>query len=289
MICPACDSNSPSTGSPERFSTHQTPSNDPAAPKFTSLETFDPKNLKLPLHLCPSLPLGCRQSFERCRRAALLAYDGFKNLTEIHSLRYKAMCPPPNPNNLARPSVYSFSRAYLHSLSVDHLLNWPVLRANVVTIAHPPKIPAEILSFTVDQRAYEAYLVGFERVLTCYVNGAYWEYMRAKDAVEDVIAKANMNVVDRRMWRHFWTARFLVENESWEEDLKNMVLPSWDEIVEELDTVIWERVEGAVTLDSLVRAEREVVGVDKNDEDEYGVEGYEIYDFMLDEDVMDAG
>ncbi|KAK1141511.1 hypothetical protein N8T08_009051 [Aspergillus melleus] len=63
-----------------------------------------------------------------------------------------------------------------------------------------------------------------------------------------------MGEMNIRMWRQFWEERFLAENEKREADLKNVVLPQWDEVVDELYQAILERAEGAERLMGLLQA-----------------------------------
>ena len=165
---------------------------------------------------------------EACRLAALHAYSGFRDLAHIYSLRYQAMCPQPQAQSQPDPEDGAmhehkhkhehpalFLRSYLHCLSINHLLNWLGLRDSALTITRAPKIPAEILSFTIDRAAYEGYLLNFQTAMDRYIQDVYAEFMRAMRAVEEAIENAGMGGMDRRMWREFWEGEFLGENAKW--------------------------------------------------------------------------
>ncbi|KAI9038049.1 uncharacterized protein KD926_011387 [Aspergillus affinis] len=297
MFCPICHPNHLYVEAPvfiTSFQIHETHGTTAPDARFPSLTTFDQGQLKLAQHLSTILPHECRQSFEACRIAALKAYDGFKKLTDLHSFRYKAMCPqadvadgpntdtntdagagveadnpgppsdsyepePEQPNKPDYPDLppvpVPFSAFALHCASIDHLLNWPVLHnQDTLTVSHPPKIPPEILSFMVNQSAYEAYMDAFQDEVDQYITGVYEGYGKAKKDLEETIWKSGIGEMNIRMWRQFWEEGFLAQNEKWEEDLRNVVLPEWDEIVDELYQAILERVEGADGMMNMLQA-----------------------------------
>ncbi|KAH8425542.1 uncharacterized protein LDX57_003293 [Aspergillus melleus] len=140
-----------------------------------------------------------------------------------------------------------------------------------LAVIHPPKIPPEVLSFTVNQSAYETYVDEFQDEVDRYITGVYESYVKAKKNLDETTRKSEMGEMNIRMWRQFWEERFLAENEKWEADLKNVVLPQWDEVVDELNQAILERIEGAERMMGLLQAsEREGEGGEEGDDGDRG-------------------
>ncbi|THC93431.1 hypothetical protein EYZ11_007090 [Aspergillus tanneri] len=158
------------------------------------------------------------------------------------------------------------SIAYLHSKSVQRLLDWPSnYVANSPTLAPPAKIPAEVLSFTVDQRAYNAYTRQFKTAVDTYLQGDYQLFLDSKVGMENLIAKSNIGHMEHRMWEYFWYRVFIPENAKWEAHLRDLALPSWESIVSEMYKAIVQRVEGADRLTRKLCAGRKTSGLHWDD------------------------
>lgn len=197
---------------------------------------FDKDSLVLPSWLKSITPKAALTALHEVREAATIAFNGLKALELKHSARHKAMCPTTHPLQHA-----------LHADSVDRLINWATdMKPHNPTLAPAPKLSPYVLQFHVDQRAYDAFVEEYTRCLEEYVMGPYADWLRAKANLDDVVERSDMNELNLHQWRRWWEGEFLGEMAKWEERLEELVLPSWEEIVDEMYRLILERVDDAV-------------------------------------------
>lgn len=95
--------------------------------------------------------------------------------------------------------------------------------------------------FHTDQLAYDQYDVFYSDELESYLSGPYMRWLRKKAKFDAKMRSANMSDIDRQEWQWWWNKVYLVEMAQWEEQLKELVIPSWEEVVDELHQALKER------------------------------------------------
>lgn len=197
---------------------------------------FDRECLSLPAWLKPITPKPVLQALHHVRDTASAAFNGRKLLELKHATRYKAMCPRD-----------SSMRYLIHSESIDRLLNWDFdLKPHNPTLAPAAKLSPFVLQFHVDQRAYDTFAGEYTACLEEYIMGPYVNWLRAKSHMEHVIETGAMNEMNKRQWLRWWQVEFLGEMATWEETLEELILPSWEEIIDEIYQLIRERVDSSL-------------------------------------------
>lgn len=77
--------------------------------------------------------------------------------------------------------------------------------------------------------------------------GPYVDWLRAKSHLEHVIeTTGRMNEMNKRQWLRWWQVEFLGEMATWEETLEELILPSWEEIIDEIYQLVRERVDSSM-------------------------------------------
>lgn len=165
--------------------------------------------------------------------SATLAFRHLKSMEKLHSERYRAMCP--------RDDLTSY---ILHAESVDRLFTWGLdyVTGNP-TLAPQAKLPSEILHFRVDQRAYNEFAMEYVAALERYLSGSYLAWRELKAKFEQAIPKAGFKEASRQQFLVWWKQTFLVEMAKWEDSLPGLLLPPWEQVVDDVYFAILERVE----------------------------------------------
>ncbi|KAB8231775.1 hypothetical protein ETB97_005069 [Aspergillus alliaceus] len=195
---------------------------------------FQKENLDIPSHLKTVIPTELRDAFYRARFAAGVAFRYVEYMALRHANRYQAMCPA--------KSVHYRN----HQLSILRLFSWHHdYHWRNPTLAPTEKLDRALLDFHIDQTAYRSYEASFIKYRESLMVGPFRAWQHAKRGVEVMAAKSKLSEVNRRMWNQFWYINFQGEMLKWESRFKALVIPPWEEIVDELYEAILECVEGA--------------------------------------------
>lgn len=194
---------------------------------------FDKKKIELPSRLQAVLTPECNQALNKVVEIASIAFRHLKSMEKFRNDRYRSMCPRE-----------SLSRYILHSESVDRLFNWGLdHNPNDPTLAPHPKIPPSVLCFHVEQHAYDKYAEGYTTALQSYLSGSYQQWLNVKQELEHVVAKSGLKLIHRRDFLCWWKDVFLLEMAKWESRLAGLLLPSWEEVIDDVYFAILERVD----------------------------------------------
>ncbi|KAI9927636.1 hypothetical protein ASPWEDRAFT_186958 [Aspergillus wentii DTO 134E9] len=199
---------------------------------------FDKENLVLPLHLRAIIPRKAYDAFSHACQAASEAFRALKIVESRHAYRFRAMCSRANSTHYEK-----------HVESIRCLLDW-TQNDGVYnpTLAPSPKISADVLHFHVDQRTYDAYVVEYAYMLESFISVPYRNWLKAKVTLERTISSSGMSEMDQCQWRRWWNSAFLAEMAKWESRVEGLVVPSWEEIIDEVYQAILERVDSAKPL-----------------------------------------
>lgn len=194
---------------------------------------FDRECLVLPADLKQRLPSEITQGFIHARWAASKALHLIKIVERNYNKRYYAMCPHTTSDRL-----------FAHIDSVSRLATWKSdYNHTNPTLAPTSKIDPNSLSFRIDHRAYDEFARKYIDLLEYFINGPHKRWIEAKQELNARVENANLNSTDYDNWHRFWSLTFLVEMNKWEGRLEGLVLPSWEEIMDDLCRLIMELVE----------------------------------------------
>ncbi|RJE25172.1 hypothetical protein PHISCL_02511 [Aspergillus sclerotialis] len=194
---------------------------------------FDKKKIELPARLQMVLTPECNQVLNKVVETASIAFRHLKAMEKYRNDRYRAMCPRD-----------SLSRYILHSESVDRLFSWGQdHNPNDPTLAPHPKISPSVLYFHVEQHAYDKYAEEYTKALERYLSGSYQQWRNVKQELEHVVSKSGLRLTHRREFLCWWTDVFLSEMAKWEDRLAGLLLPSWEEVIDDVYFAILERVD----------------------------------------------
>ena len=203
--------------------------------------TFDKQNIQIPMHLNAIAPRQVHLAITNVRSTASVAFQALRRLDNLYHKRFHRMC-----------YVTHQKSYYLHAESIDRLLKWRNDFDECVfrTLAPCAKIPSFTLRFCVDEGAYTQYAMEFARLREEYIQGPYVRWLVTKRKMESVLLQTTMREMDRKQWLLWWT-KFLTEMAKWEDRLNEMLLPTWTDIVDQLFSLIEERVELSEPWDDL--------------------------------------
>lgn len=194
---------------------------------------FDKEKIKLPGYLHPVLTRECHETLQNVVDSASVAFHHLKAMEKFRAERYRAMCPRGN-----------LSQYNLHAASVDRLFSWGQdHKPHDPTLAPEPKLSPDFLHFHVDQHAYDEYAKDYTIALESYLSGSYKQWLKVKMWVEHVVSKSTMNPLERKEFFRWWTGTFLTEMAKWEGCIHCLLLPTWEEVVDDVYFAILERVE----------------------------------------------
>ncbi|WEW57849.1 hypothetical protein PRK78_003316 [Emydomyces testavorans] len=187
----------------------------------------------LPQHLSFTSPVGMRLAFGQAYQAAEKARIQFTSLHKTLHYHLYRLCP-----------VENISHFKEHCSAVDRLLSWADEHANILTntLAPPAKIPSFVLKFHVEERAYRDYEQRYRERRNAFYNGALRAWRQARSSCEEMLRGCEIAPMDRMMCWEWW-GRFLAEVARWESKLDELVVPGWAWVVEELASLIEERVD----------------------------------------------
>ncbi|ODM20593.1 hypothetical protein SI65_03646 [Aspergillus cristatus] len=203
----------------------------------TELYLFDKDCLVLPPTLKQSLPSDIVQAFNNARWAASHALQYIKVVERNYNKRFNAMCPLNNPE-LALNHIGSVSRLLgRRNRNNTNFSNFDP------TLAPAAKLDPSTIKLTVDQRTYDEYAKKYIELLEGFLENPYRLWLEAKADVESRVANANFDEMQYSYWHRFWDLTFLVEMQKWEGRLQGLILPSWEEVMDDLRRIVLECVD----------------------------------------------
>lgn len=194
---------------------------------------FDKGCLVLPTYLKQILPGDIVQGFIHARWAASKSLRSIHVIEKNYHKRYYAMCPLSEPE-----------RVFAHIESVSRLVAWRSDHNHTnPTLAPTAKIDPTTLKFHIDQHTYDKFARSYTTLLEWFIEEPYKRWLEAKQEVDARVRKANLSEMEYGHWHRFWDLTFLVEMNKWEGRLEGLILPSWEEMMDNLHRLILEFVE----------------------------------------------
>lgn len=193
---------------------------------------FDKEKIKLPHHLQSLLPQNAHQMLLKVVDDASRAFRYLRTMEDYRDERYRTMCPR---NSYTSYHMHADSVARLFSWSTDHKPNDP-------TLAPTPKLSPDILHFNVNQMSYDEYMRDYTVRLERFLCGPYHNWRISKKNLEKLVANSGLNQMEHQEFLGWWRSTFMAEMAKWEDRLAGLLLPSWEEVVDDVYKAILERV-----------------------------------------------
>ncbi|KAJ5591576.1 uncharacterized protein N7459_001945 [Penicillium hispanicum] len=174
-------------------------------------------------------------------KRALQAINAMQELRGLRDNRYNALCP------ISLGFTYD-----MHASSVKRLLEWREdWVPNDPSLAPSVKIPREALSFYLDPNNFATFASWYTHKVELYLRGPYSVYRSFLLDIEYLAARL-INEVDYKEWRKWWDGTFKPEMFKWETCLEGLVIPTYEEVIDDVYLMVIDRVEDAQQLvDSL--------------------------------------
>lgn len=194
---------------------------------------FDKEKIKLPPHLQTVLTHDARVMLQKVVENASVAFCQLKSMEKLRDQRYRAMC-----------SRRDHSSYFIHAESVDRLFSWGQdHKPHDPALAPPAKISPDMLHFHVNQHAYDKYKREYTNALERYLTHPYQHWRDSKKNLEQFVAKSGISEMNHESFLRWWRDTFLAEMAKWEDRLAGLLLPSWEEVVDDVYFAILERVD----------------------------------------------
>ena len=104
------------------------------------------------------------------------------------------------------------------------------------------KIPAYLLSFHASEDAFNEYLAELEKMRTDWVTGVYSTWRTKAQMLVDKVFYSGLSVVEKRAVLMWWDG-FMLEMRVWEDRFDKMIVPTFEEVVDELSKAIEDNVD----------------------------------------------
>ncbi|KAJ5498575.1 hypothetical protein N7453_007626 [Penicillium expansum] len=171
---------------------------------------------------------------------AMLAVYGMKSLMIARDHRYFELCP----KNMG-PLVYQ-----LHQSSMRRLLEWKEdWNFADPTLAAAAKIPRDTLQFCVDSIAYGKYTCAYTNQIDHFMSGSFQTWRQLRMEIGHMAFRLMSHKPhDYNEWRAWWEGKFADDMWKWEVCLEGLILPTWEEIIDDVYLMIHDRVEDAQDL-----------------------------------------
>ncbi|KAL3477371.1 hypothetical protein BJX99DRAFT_127276 [Aspergillus californicus] len=197
--------------------------------------TFE--HLKLPRTLKRIIVGDLLIAFSRCCLRAGLVCHLMRNLNRHRETRFKVMCPKKN------------ARFDQHSSSIDRLMEWKKDDdPSNPTLAPAARIPQFAIKTRAHRQTYLTWMKLYNSNYKRLVNGPVRKYLAAKKELEErtyeAHARGDMGRYHTIMWRRFYAGKLLRPMMWWEERVPKLAIQSYEEMVQDLNHAIIERVEG---------------------------------------------
>lgn len=190
------------------------------------------KDFEIPTWL--KVPTQMHTAVNTLRQLAAIAIKSMRQLMTLHDKRYNALCP----GKLGL--IYD-----MHVYSMRRLVEWKEQsNPDDPTLAPAPKIPRDSLKFTLDPQNYQKFSEWYHNCVKNFMAGPFSTYRQFK--LELIITAAQ--ILDEhayREWRHWWDCTFVPAMWKWEACLEGLILPTWEEVIDDVFLMILDRVEDA--------------------------------------------
>lgn len=197
---------------------------------------YDACTFKLPSWL--QVPPEIHAAHVELHKAAAHAITCMRALMAIRDTRYNAMCPD------TMGVIY-----HVHVNSMKRLLDWKAdYCPDDPALAPAPKIPREALNFFVDPINYGSFVDKYTNAVAQFMAGPFQAWRDLKSQVEHLVARLMDNDFQYMEWRRWWEGTFIDEMWKWEVCTEALVIPTWEEIIDEVYLLIIDRVEDAEVL-----------------------------------------
>lgn len=196
---------------------------------------YDPNDFEMPSWLM--VPPSMKDAIAQLHERAQITITSMKQLSHLRSSRYDNMCSP------------SLGVLYqLHRWSIKRIFDWEAQwDPKDPTLVPSAKIPREVLKFTLDPQHYAKFYKAYSLWIQNFMIGPIraWEKMKPL-----VITRASQVLTEHQYeeWRYWWENTYMPAMWKWETCLEDLLLPTWEDIVDEVYAMILERVEDAEVL-----------------------------------------
>lgn len=197
---------------------------------------YDARLFKLPNWL--QVPPEIHTAQNELHKSGLHAINCMRALMAVRDTRYNALCPE------TVGVTY-----HVHVSSMNRLREWKEdMDTFNKTLAPAPKIPREALSFHVDPLNYGLFTDKYLQAVHEFMGGPYQAWRDKKSQVESLAARLIDNNFHYMEWRRWWQDSFIDEMWKWEVCTEGLIMPTWEDIIDEVYLLIIDRVEDAEDL-----------------------------------------
>ncbi|KAJ5964779.1 uncharacterized protein N7479_004655 [Penicillium vulpinum] len=199
---------------------------------------FEPNAFIIPQWILA--PPEVRNAMTTLQYKAMVAIYGMKSLMVTRDSRYFELCPK-------KPCSIAYQ---LHQSSMRRLLEWKEdWDFDNPTLAAAAKIPRDSLQFCVDPIAYGRFTYEYTDKIDVFMSGAFQSWRQLRDEVGHLAYRLmSHRPYDYKEWRGWWEGKFAHEMWKWEVCLEGLILPTWEEIIDDVYLMISDRVENAQDL-----------------------------------------
>ena len=182
-------------------------------------------------------------AMEHLGKRAIHAISAMAEFRNLRNNRYNALCP-----------VISGYIYELHASSMKLLLQWREDWAPTdPSLAPSAKIPREALSFYFDPNHYAKWTSWYITQIEEYMSGPFSAYRACLTNVEFMAARL-LNELDYKIWRSWWDSTFKPEMFKWESCLEGLIMPTYEEVIDDIYLMVIDRVENAEDLVNMLNA-----------------------------------
>lgn len=193
---------------------------------------YNPKDFELPSWL--KVPRDLVHVMESLHQRARIAIKSMRDIMTYRDKRYNALCP----SNMGL--IYD-----LHTFSIKQLLEWKEQSdPEDPTLAPAAKIPRRILKFTFDPHNYNRFCNWYLDNVKNFMAGPYSAYTQTKFQTS-ILASQLLDQHAYGEWRHWWDGTFAPAMWKWEACLEGLILPMWEDIMDDIYLMLLDRVEDA--------------------------------------------
>ncbi|KAJ5045409.1 hypothetical protein EN45_028180 [Penicillium chrysogenum] len=185
-------------------------------------------------------PSEVRNALNTLQYRAMVAVYGMKNLMIVRDHRYFELCPKNTGSN-----VYQ-----LHQSSMRRLLEWKEdWNFADPTLAGAAKIPRDALYFCVDSIAYGKFTYDYTNKIDSFMSGPFQNWRQLRMEIGHLAFRLMSHKPhEYNEWRVWWEGKFADDMWKWEVCLEGLILPTWEEIIDDVYLMINDRVEDAQDL-----------------------------------------
>ncbi|KAJ5824548.1 hypothetical protein N7447_006888 [Penicillium robsamsonii] len=200
--------------------------------------TFEPNVFIVPQWILA--PPEVRHALNTLQYKAMVAIYDMKSLMLIRDNRYFQLCPQ-NTGSVIHQ---------LHQSSINRLLEWKEDWTFIdPTLASAAKIPRDSLHFCVDSIAYGKFTCEYTRKIDEFMSGSFQSWRQLRAEIGHLAYRLmSDNPHGYEEWRVWWEGKFADDMWKWEVCLEGLILPTWEEIIDDVYLMIHDRVEDAQDL-----------------------------------------